>query len=62
MSWTNPNGWSAPKTNTGEPPSNPIHGNDGMGTGVPWTPANGIANTDLDRIETNIKGLHTLLC
>jgi len=62
MSYTNPNGWSAPKTNSGEPPSVPTHGNNGMGTGVAWIPADGIANTDMDRIETNIKGLHTLLC
>lgn len=62
MSYTDPNNWSPPKTNSGEPPSNPTHGNDGEGTGVIWAPPDGIANTDLDRIETNIKGLHTLLC
>jgi len=62
MSYTNPNGWSTPKTNSGEPPSVPTHGNNGMGTGVAWVPADGIATTDLDRIETNVKGLHTLLC
>ena len=62
MPWTNPNGWTQPKTNAGTPPSVPTFGHDGTGTGVPWVPADGIANTDLHRIETNIKGLHTLLC
>lgn len=62
MSYTDPNGWSAPNTDTGEPPSTPSHGNDGMGTGVEWDTADGITTTDLTRIEANIKGLHTLLC
>ncbi len=62
MAYTNPNDWSTPRTDSGEPPSIPTHGNDGMGTGVMWAPGQGIATTDLDRIETNIKGLHTLLC
>ena len=62
MSYTNPNGWLPPRTTSGTPPSVPTHGNNGMGTGDDWTPFDGIADVDLKRMETNIKGLHTLLC
>ena len=62
MSYTNPNGWSTPRTTSGVPPSSPTFGNSGSGSGDDWSPADGVSDVDMIRIETNIKGLHTLLC
>jgi len=62
MSYTDPNGWDEPRAVNGGPPSNPTFGNTGAVTGDDWTPADGVGDVDLVRIETNIAGLHTLLC
>jgi hypothetical protein len=62
MSYTNPNGWSTPRTTLGGPPSNPTDGNSGAVSGVDWISPDMPLDIDLKRIETNIAGLHTLLC
>ncbi len=62
MSYTDPNGWTTPYCASGGPPSTPTHGNSGAVGGTDWTPANGVSDVDMKRLDTNIAGLHTLLC